>query len=84
MPKTHTRYAPVYRRRMVELVRAGRSPDDLAREFEPTAQSIRSRGLAIKDRSEQKALIFSGDSMAIQYARTAPVADIFLRCSNFS
>jgi transposase len=26
---------------MVELVRAGRSPDELAREFEPTAQSIR-------------------------------------------
>jgi transposase len=30
-----------YRRRMVELVRAGRSPDDLAKEFEPTARSIR-------------------------------------------
>ncbi len=26
---------------MVELVRAGRDPDDLAREFEPAAQSIR-------------------------------------------
>ena len=26
---------------MVELVRAGRDADDLAREFEPTAQSIR-------------------------------------------
>jgi transposase len=26
---------------MIELVRAGRDPDDLAREFEPTAQSIR-------------------------------------------
>jgi transposase len=26
---------------MVELVRAGRSPDELAKEFEPTAQSIR-------------------------------------------
>ena len=26
---------------MVDLVRAGRDPDDLAREFEPTAQSIR-------------------------------------------
>jgi transposase len=26
---------------MVELVRAGRSPDDLAKEFEPTARSIR-------------------------------------------
>jgi transposase len=26
---------------MVELVRAGRTPEDLAREFEPTAQAIR-------------------------------------------
>jgi transposase len=26
---------------MVELVRAGRSPEDLAKEFEPTGQSIR-------------------------------------------
>ena len=26
---------------MIELVRAGRSADDLAREFEPTAQTIR-------------------------------------------
>jgi transposase len=26
---------------MVELVRAGRSPEELAQEFEPTAQSIR-------------------------------------------
>ncbi len=41
MPKSHARYAPEYRRRMGELVRAGRSPDDLAKEFEPTAQSIR-------------------------------------------
>src|SRR5467141_1018357 len=41
MPKSHARYAPEYRRRMVELVRTGRSPDDLAMEFEPTAQSIR-------------------------------------------
>ena len=41
MPKSHARHSPEYRRRMVELVRAGRSPDDLAKEFEPTAQSIR-------------------------------------------
>jgi transposase len=26
---------------MIELVRTGRSPESLAREFEPTAQSIR-------------------------------------------
>jgi transposase len=41
MPKSHARYASEYRRRMVELVRAGRSPDELANELETTAQSIR-------------------------------------------
>ena len=41
MPKSHARYAPEYRRRMIELVRAGRNPDELAKEFAPTAQSIR-------------------------------------------
>lgn len=34
-------YPPEFRRRMVELVRSGRTPEALAREFEPTAQSIR-------------------------------------------
>jgi transposase len=29
------------RRQLVALVRSGRDPEDLAREFEPTAQSIR-------------------------------------------
>jgi len=41
MPESHARYASESRRRMVELVRARRSPDELAKEFEPTAQSIR-------------------------------------------
>jgi transposase len=36
---------------MVELVRAGRHPADLAREFEPTAQSI-SHWVAQADRQE--------------------------------
>ena len=35
------RYAPEFRRQMVELVRAGRTPEELAREFEPTANTIR-------------------------------------------
>ena len=42
MPKTRPPYSPEFRRQMVELVRAGRSPEDLSREFEPTAQSISS------------------------------------------
>jgi len=34
-------YAPEFRRRMIELVRSGQTPEELARKFEPTAQSIR-------------------------------------------
>jgi transposase len=41
MAKTRVPYPTEFRRQMVELVRAGRSPEELAREFEPTAQSIR-------------------------------------------
>ena len=41
MAKTRPPYSPEFRRQMVELVRAGRSPEELAREFEPTAQSIK-------------------------------------------
>ena len=40
MAKTHPPYAPEFRRQMVELVRAGRDPADLAREFEPSSQAI--------------------------------------------
>ncbi len=35
------RYAPEFKARMVELVRAGSSPDRLAKEFEPSATAIR-------------------------------------------
>ena len=41
MSKTHPPYAPEYRRQMVELVRTGRTPGELAREFECSAQAIR-------------------------------------------
>ena len=40
MPKSHRPYAPEFRRQMVDLVRSGRSPEALSREFEPTAQAI--------------------------------------------
>ena len=41
MPGTHPPYAPEYRRRIIELARAGRSIEELAREFEASANSIR-------------------------------------------
>ena len=41
IPKSRPPYSPEFRRQMVDLARAGRDPDDLARELERTAQSIR-------------------------------------------
>jgi len=40
MPKSHRPYAPEFRRQMIDLVRSGRTPESLSREFEPTAQAI--------------------------------------------
>ena len=40
MPRTHPPYAPEYRRRLIELARAGRSIDQLAREFGVTTATI--------------------------------------------
>jgi len=41
MPKSRKPYPPEFKRRLVEMVRAGRQPEELAEKFEPTAQSIR-------------------------------------------
>ena len=41
MSRSRNRYAPEFRQQMIELVRAGRTPEELAREFEPSAQTIR-------------------------------------------
>ena len=41
MPRTHRPYSAEFRRRLVDLVRAGRTPESLGQEFEPTSQAIR-------------------------------------------
>ena len=41
MPRTHPRYPDEFRQQILELARGGRTPDELAKEFEPTAQTIR-------------------------------------------
>ena len=41
MPKTRPPYSAEFRHRMVELVRAGRTPEELAQKFEPSAAAIR-------------------------------------------
>ena len=40
MAKTRRPYARDFREKMVALVRSGRSPAELSKEFEPTAQTI--------------------------------------------
>ena len=69
MGRPRRSYPPEFRQQMVELVRAGRSPESLAREFEPSAQAIRnwvhqadldegrrSDGLTTEERTELKRL----------------------------
>jgi transposase len=41
MPRPRPAYPPEFRRQLLELVRAGRTPDELAQEFEPSSQTIR-------------------------------------------
>ena len=40
MPKTRSPYPPEFRQQMIELVNAGRTPAELSREFNVTAQTI--------------------------------------------
>ena len=41
MPKTRRPYPAEFRAEMIRLVRAGRTPGELSREFEPSDQTIR-------------------------------------------
>ncbi len=41
MPKTRPPYPAQLRARLIELVRSGRSPEELGRQFEPSGQTIR-------------------------------------------
>jgi transposase len=69
MPKTRPPYAPEFRRPMVELVRAGRDPADLAREFEPSAQAIRKWVLQAdlaEGRREAKPTVADGALTAVE------------------
>jgi transposase len=69
MPRSRPPYPPEFREQMVALVRAGRTPEELGEEFEPTAQTIRNwvaqadrdqgvrkDGLTTAERTELRAL----------------------------
>jgi transposase len=69
MARTRPPYAPEFRQQLIELVRSGRTAEELSREYEPTAQTIhnwvkqadvdagvRSDGLTTEERSELRRL----------------------------
>lgn len=41
MSRKRRRYPPEFREQLIALVRSGRTPDELAKEFEPSGQTIR-------------------------------------------
>jgi transposase len=41
MPKSRRPYAPEFHQRIIEPRRKGRTPEEIARQFEPSAQAIR-------------------------------------------
>ena len=53
MPKTHKPYPAEFKKKLVGLVREGRTPEALSKQFEPSAQAIRN-WLAQADRDEGK------------------------------
>ena len=41
MPRSRPPYPPEFRQELIQLVRSGRTPESLSKEYEPSAQSIR-------------------------------------------
>ncbi len=92
MPKSRAPYAPEFRQQMIELVRTGRTPEELSREFEPTAQTIhnwvkqadtdegrRTDGLTTDERAELRGLRRQNRQLKLEREILAKAAAWFAR-----
>ena len=92
MPKSRAPYAPEFRQQMIELVRTGRTPEELSREFEPTAQTIhnwvkqadtdagrRTDGLTTDERDELRRLRRQNRQLKLEREILAKAAAWFAR-----
>ena len=92
MPRGRRPYPLEFRRRIVELVRAGHSPTELAREFEPSAESInawvkqanrdegrREDGLTTQEREELRRLRRENRQLRLEREILAKAAAWFAR-----
>lgn len=95
MPRTRGPYPPEFRQQIVELVRAGRTPEELAEEFEPSAESIRnwvkqaerdggtrSDGLSGAEREELKRLRKENKQLRLEREILSKAAAWFARETN--
>lgn len=91
----HEPYPPEFKRRIVELVRSGRSPEELAREFEPSAgairtwvkqaeldEGLRSDGLTSEEREELRVLRRENRQLRLERDILKEAAAWFARESN--
>ncbi len=95
MPRTRGPYPPEFRQQIIELVRAGRTPEELAEEFEPSAESIRnwmkqaernsgtrSDGLSSTEREELKRLRRENKQLRLEREILSKAAAWFARETN--
>lgn len=81
MPRTRRRYPPEFRQQLIDLARAARPPEQLAKEFEPRAQTIRNWVTqAARDTGERhcrrgRARTHSGDTPRQPRTRERPRRD---------
>jgi transposase len=73
MPKSQPPYPPEFRQRIIQLVRNGHTPESLAEQFEPTAQTIRNwLAQADRDAGERQDGLTTDEREELRWLRRVP------------
>jgi transposase len=70
MPRTHKHYPEELKKKLVALVREGRTPEELSKQFEPSAQSIRNWVVQVdRDEGRRQDGLTTGEREELQRLR---------------